>query len=782
MNNAVNSVAGFLLTRQWRDLKDGIQLSFWFATATGPVQVKITGQEAIFFCRHQDVDRVVKQLHQTSFRIGESQLYNYRHEPVVPVYFKSHRTLRDAERLLRQQGIAVWEADVRPPERFLMERFITAAAIITGDNEQSLYCNPRLQAAELRPQLKIVSVDIETSPDAGALYSIAAYNEGSAIVFMVGGEQLTTTDLHYVSCSDERDCLLQFFQWLQVYDPDVLIGWNFIQFDLWVLECICRRLGIDLDIGRGDDKIHWRTDEDNNRHYVQIPGRVALDGIEVLRGATFNFPSFALNAVAKTLLGDEKLLSGGNRADEISNLFEQDKLTLAKYNLKDCELVWDIFKQVKLMEYVVERSQLTGLLMDRSGGSVAAFEYLYLPRLHRKGYVAPNLGELRSTMMSPGGYVLNSQPGIFRNVLVLDFKSLYPSIIRTFCIDPYGYWAAQHQSLADVDKVPGMRGAVFAKHDHILPTIIDTLWQARDKAKREHNQPLSQAIKIIMNSFYGVLGATGCRFFDPRICSSITMRGHEIIQQTKQWIEAEQYQVIYGDTDSVFVWVGNDKDATDAKSIGENLATTLNRQWRDYLREQFAVDSALEIEFETHYLQFLMPTVRNSQEGSKKRYAGVVMAGGKRKLQFKGLENVRTDWTNLAKQFQEEVFRRVFADEPVEAYIRDVFENVRRGNCDDALVYRKRLRRKLADYKKNVPPHVQAARKQVEWTGTKLGSGDWIEYIITTNGPEPVAARQSPIDYQHYLDRQLAPVADSVLQFINLSFSAITARQQDLFS
>ena len=76
---------------------------------------------------------------------------------------------------------------------------------------------------------------------------------------------------------------------------------------------------------------------------------------------------------------------------------------------------------------------------------------------------------------------------------------------------------------------------------------------------------------------------------------------------------------------------------------------------------------------------------------------------------------------------------------------------------------------------------MQAARKLELWRGEKLGRGDWIRYVITVNGPEPVDARQSPIDYQHYIDRQLAPVADSELQFINLSFDGITARQKDLF-
>lgn len=775
-----NKINAFLLTRQWRDTPEGIQLTFWFASSNGPIQVKILGQEAVFFIRQSDSQKLPSLLQATPFRVGDKQFLNYRHDTLVPVYFKSHRQLRDAERLLQQHDVTVWEADVRPPERYLMERFITAGATIDGQADQSYFTNPKLSPSDQRIPLKIVSIDIETTAKADQLYSIAVFGDDVRLIFMIG-EKRDSDDINIVFCADEKDCLAQFFAWLKTHDPDVLIGWNFIQFDLWVLENICRRLQMDLDIGRGNDKIHWRTDEANNRHYIQIPGRIALDGIEVLRGATFNFPSFALAYVAQELLGESKLIDNDNRAEEITTLFEQDKRALAEYNLKDCELVWRIFKTAKLMEYVVERSQLTGLLMDRIGGSVAAFEYLYLPHLHRKGYIAPNLGEMRSSMMSPGGYVLDSQPGIFRNVLVLDFKSLYPSIIRTFRIDPYGHWVAKHQSLPDTDKVAGKRGIEFAKHESILPPIIEQLWQARDRAKQDNNQPLSQAIKIIMNSFYGVLGSTGCRFFDPKVCSSITLRGHEIIQQTKQWIEQENYQVIYGDTDSVFVWVGNDTGESEAREIGQQLAGNLNSRWRDKLRKEHDIDCALELEFETHYLQFLMPTVRNSKQGSKKRYAGIVKKQGKETIVFKGLENVRTDWTVLAKGFQEEVFRRVFAEVPVEDYIQNIYDSVRDGSRDGDLVYRKRLRRNLPEYKKNIPPHVQAARKYVEWQSKPLRRGDWIEYVITTNGPEPIESRRSPIDYQHYIDRQLAPVADSVLQFVNLSFAGITAKQGELF-
>ena len=189
----------------------------------------------------------------------------------------------------------------------------------------------------------------------------------------------------------------------------------------------------------------------------------------------------------------------------------------------------------------------------------------------------------------------------------------------------------------------------------------------------------------------------------------------------------------------------------------------------------------LELEFETHYLRFLMPTVRGSEKGSKKRYAGVVQQGGSQEVVFKGLENVRTDWTALARRFQSELYRLVFAEEPYRDYIADTFADLEAGQLDAELVYRKRLRRRLDEYQRNVPPHVQAARLMQERGLPLPRRGDWVEYVITTLGAEPTAAAEGALDYQHYLERQLAPVADGILHFLDTSFAEITGRQFSLF-
>ena len=231
------------------------------------------------------------------------------------------------------------------------------------------------------------------------------------------------------------------------------------------------------------------------------------------------------------------------------------------------------------------------------------------------------------------------------------------------------------------------------------------------------------------------------------------MRGHAILQKTRDLIEDVGYPVIYGDTDSVFVWLA--QSAEDADEVGLKLTAYLNDWWRDYLWETFQLESFLEVEYETHFERFLMPTVRGSEKGSKKRYAGLILDGSRPQLIFKGLEAVRSDWSQLAKDFQQELYRR--------------------------------LRRRLSEYEKSQPPHVRAARRTQEIRRarglpvTSIFGGGWIEYVMTLNGPEPHMYRESPIDYQFYIDKQLAPIADAILSFKSTSLGAIIDKQMDLF-
>ncbi|QGZ30957.1 DNA polymerase II [Stutzerimonas stutzeri] len=782
---------GFVLTRHWRDTAAGTEVEFWLATDAGPQRLRVPYQPSVAFVpavQQREVERLLRGERDVELR--PLALADFRHRPVLGLYCRQHRQLMNLEKRLRAAGLDVYEGDIRPPERYLMERFITAPVSFTGTADaQGVLVQAQLKPApSYRPRLKLVSLDIETTLR-GELYSIALQGCGERQVYMLGpaNGDASAVDFQLDYCDSRRQLIERLNEWLARHDPDAIIGWNLVQFDLRVLREQAQRYQVPLRLGRGGEEMAWREHGSRSQHFfAAAAGRLIIDGIEALRSATWSFPSFSLENVAQTLLGEGKAIDTPyQRMDEINRMFAEDKPALARYNLKDCELVTRIFDRTELLTFLLERATVTGLPADRSGGSVAAFEHLYIPLMHRRGFVAPNLGE-RPPEASPGGFVMNSQPGLYESVLVLDYKSLYPSIIRTFLIDPVGLVEGMREP-GDSESVPGFRGARFSRDHHCLPAIVERVWQGREAAKRDGNKPLSQALKIIMNAFYGVLGSSGCRFFDPRLASSITLRGHEIMRRTRELIEAEGYSVIYGDTDSTFVWLNRAHSDEEAARIGRTLVEQINAWWRDHLQREFGLQSALELQFESHFKRFLMPTIRGAEEGSKKRYAGLVTRpDGSDGLVFKGLETVRTDWSPLAQQFQQELYRRIFSREPYQDYVRDYVRRTLAGELDDLLILRKRLRRRLDDYERNVPPHVRAARiaddyNQQQGRQRQYQNGGWIRYLMTVAGPEPLEARRAPIDYDHYVTRQLQPIADAILPFVGDSFSGLIDEQLGLF-
>jgi DNA polymerase-2 len=428
--------------------------------------------------------------------------------------------------------------------------------------------------------------------------------------------------------------------------------------------------------------------------------------------------------------------------------------------------------------------------VDRMGGSVAALDFLYLPVLHRRGYVADTGNRAPSGDEGvPGGLVLEGEPGIHRNVLVLDFKSLYPSIIRTFMVDPLAAAAGQFGwgEGADLTWIKGPAGPAFARELAILPGIVESLMDVREEAKRSGDQALSQAVKIIMNSFYGVLGNQACRFFHPDLAGAITRTGQWILLESKRFLESRGFRVLYGDTDSLFVHAPSDEGLAALRATGTGLAAALNLHLEALLRDEFAAESRLAIQFEKVFLRFFMPALRKEERGSKKRYAGLLasavpgsgetaVAGNARvSMHFTGLESARSDWTRLAKDFQGELLSLVFRQEkveesgPLEALARDWNRRLMAGELDDRLVYSKGLSKDPEEYTGTAPPHVRAARL------LDRREGRIIRYVMTMDGPEPVQKLSGARpDYRHYAEKQLAPIADMVLRFYGTDFETAT--------
>lgn len=771
------------------------ELVLWLATAQGPVCVIYAQVPPSFWLLQQDQARALAlfRQHKVHGWLRATALRTFEQAPLVQCCFATLGRMQQAQVLLQAAGISPYEADLRHVDAVLMAQGITSGVRASGHwqqrGRQRVLVADQLQPLELDLPLRCMALDVECAPD-GMLYSVAlqpmqAGGDGWVAIRVPAGRTVQDEPgLRVQTVADERALLVAVGRELQRQDPDCILGWNVVNFDFRLLLQRAERLNVPLYWGRGNAPLRWREGRNEGQGQVQISGRLVLDGISSLKIATWQFDSFRLQHVATTLLGEGKLLSEGDHQQAaIDLLWHTDPQALARYNLQDCRLVNAIFQHTQLLPFLFLRSQLTGLEPDRAGGSVAAFTWLYLRPLHQHGYVAPNMGRIQGEP-SPGGYVMSSRPGLYRQVLVLDFKSLYPSIIRSFGIDPLALVLGL-QTDDETKTVPGFLGARFAREQAILPGLIAKLWLARDQAKADHDAPRSQAIKILMNSFYGVLGSSGCRFFDPRLASSITLRGQWIMQETARAIQALGFTVIYGDTDSLFVWAGDEASDEAAQALGQRLASEMTSWWQQRLQTEFALTSCMELQFERHYRRFLMPTIRGSGQGSKKRYAGLTLSGGAEKLIFRGLETVRSDWTELAKQFQQGLYQRIFHDQDPGPFIREMVRATRQGEHDDWLVYHRRLRRELDDYRKNEPPHVRAARLAEALEAAPQGPfrrrRGHIDYVMTTAGPEPLGVRQHAIDYEHYVEKQLRPVAEAILPFIGRHFDEWANEQLPLF-
>ena len=721
-------------------------------------------------------------------------------EPVVRVEVAVPPDTPPLRDRLQEHGIRTFEADVRFAVRYLIDRGIRGGCEITGASTPGeritrVFDDPELRPADVMVTPSVLSLDIETDPAGRRLLAVALYGGGADEVYIVDPAG-RTLPAGAIGCAGEREALDSFAARVRELDPDVLTGWNVVDFDLKVLDRIAGRTGSPLELGRGGGPLRLRPPRGwFGSGEASIPGRLVLDGMDLVRGAFLRFDDYTLDRVASEVLGEGKVALGGasgsadaggldagggsrhaasgrhaagGRAEAIQARYRDDLETFVDYARTDARLALEIVQKLDLVTLAMARSRLTGMTPDRVSASIASFDFLYLAALGRRGVVAPTVqsDDARVSRHQAGGDVFEPVTGIHENVWVFDFRSLYPSVIRTFNIDPLGY--VEHPAPGDA-VVRLSDDTAFRRGDAILPAMLDELFPRREAAKRAGDAVASQAVKILMNSFYGVLGTPACRFHNVAVANAVTGMGRRLLRWSKRWFEQRGFDVLYGDTDSLFVRSGLSAD--EARNAGPRLARELNQAVATHVSAEWQVTSRLDLEFEKLYLKLVLPSVRRGHGGARKRYAGLV--DGRQEVEFVGMEAVRRDWTDLAKDVQRELYARLFAGQPVDGYLADTVAALRRGELDDKLVYRKGLRKRPAAYTASTPPHVAAARK------SRLRSRV-VSYLMTVAGPEPLDALANAPDREHYVDKQVRAVAEPVLAALGLDFDRVVGDDNQL--
>jgi DNA polymerase-2 len=375
-----------------------------------------------------------------------------------------------------------------------------------------------------------------------------------------------------------------------------------------------------------------------------------------------------------------------------------------------------------------------------------------------------------------GGTVLEPLSGLFPNVAVFDFRSLYPSIMLTFNIDPFAHERALACTDAEIKAAQerftiAPNGAAFLREKGILPRLIERYFTARRRALDAGDDEASFVYKILMNSFYGVLGTPSCRYGRTELAGAITSFAKKWLHFSRDWFSSKGYNVLYGDTDSLFVetGLGDGTAYGDFVAWGKSHAGELNTAIKAQVKSEYSLESFLDLRFEKAYRRFMIPPLRNSDEGRgrAKGYSGHLLdCEGGLSVEVKGMEAVRSDYTPLARRIQLELLEKVFLgcqEADFASHVKKILDDMRKGHLDGELVYRKRLARAPETYTASTPPQVKAARA----LGWKNRRGV-VEYVWTIDGPEPSVnehrqpIHHAPLDYDHYADSQVLPTARSI--------------------
>jgi len=739
-----------------------------------------------FYIKTEQIKKIEKYL--TKFKVEKTEFTNFNKEKVSKISSASQTELNKLYKAIHKL-VDTYEYDLRPHTRFMIDQDLLSTMEIEGDYSSSekidrVYTNAKIKPVkeQLYPKLKIASIDIETDEKAENLLCISIYSDSYQKTFMITDKKLEKT----ISCKNEEECLSKFKEALLKLDPDIITGWNMIDFDLVILQKLFSKHKIPFDLGRTNESARLRIESNFFKaSSADFQGRQVIDALNLIKDPLIKeapsikyaeFDNYTLEEVSQAILGKGKLIKGKDRHDEIAYLYKSNKIQdlqkLADYNLMDCQLVFQILEKTKIIDLAIERSQLTGMPLDRLSASIAAFDSLYIREAHKRNLVSPTAHYTENEKQILGGYVKTPEPGIYNNVLILDFKSLYPSILCTFNIDP-----SSHLEKKEKDAIESPNHEFFNNTEGILPQIIMKLHDAREKAKKDKRELASYAIKTIMNSFWGVLASQNCRYYNFNMAMAITSTAREIIQNTADKIENEfKVKVIYMDTDSCFV--ASNLNKTEADKLGKKIAEYVTSYYSDYVKEKYNRRSFLELQFQKQYLSMMIPRHRGEEgKAAKKRYAGLLEKDGKEELEITGLEAIRGDWTDAAKDFQKELLLKLFHNEKVEDFIKEYVKKIKSGKLDSKLIYRKSIRKDLTEYTKTTPPHVKAARKL-----PKLDS-NIIEYYITSEGPEPVQLLKHKIDYEHYIDKQIKPIAEQILSLIDKDFDSLKegSKQAKLF-
>lgn len=619
--------------------------------------------------------------------------------------------------------------------------------------------------SELEKQHQFLAFDLETYQDQIIMASLVSQSRRQVITY----RDFSSPD--WVEHVDsEKELIERLIELLGSKQTDIILGYNTDNFDFELLRKRARHYDLELKLGLDRSKLVFQRRGRSSS--ARIKGRLHLDlyrFVQNIISRSLTSDVLTLDKVAGELLGENKRDMDW---EEIKTAWKEgDNLPqLCEYSLRDSELVYELGKRLIPQLFALSRltSQIPFDVCRTTYGQL--IENYLIKQAFERDIIVPNRpkqSDIKSRRSQPaysGGFVKEPQEGLHEHLALFDYRSLYPTIIVAYNISPdtFNCDCCQAQGMMkDLDY------HFCSRQKGFLPQVLEKLLEERFKIKDkmeaseqgseewEDYRVRQESLKLLLNSAYGYTGYSGARWYCRECAEAITHLGRDYIHKTIEQAEAQGLNVIYSDTDSVLV----QSEAIEDKA--ESFLQQINSELPQYM----------QLEFEDYYQRGLF-TYTEKGRGAKKKYA---LLGQDGSIKVTGFEQVRRDWSQLAKETQEKVIEHVLRDEVDQAVrtVKDTVQQLQEGKVNDKkLVIYTQLKKKPENYE-TTSPHVEAAKKAIE-RGIDIEPGATVDYIITERGSSisdkaEISRFADSYDASYYIEHQIVPAALRVLKVLGYS-------------
>lgn len=740
-NNEDISVELFGKTREGKSitvLAHGFRPYFFIVNPTPAVEEKLKKDREVISTEH------------------DSLLFRGEYQDVLKVTIMYPYKVPEYRNNARNEGFKILSTDIPFHLRYIYDMDLGACLRVNGKEIPGIYTTDLIVDMEnyedlepFTPPMRVMSFDLENSIEHDYIYCICAVISENNVVKEC--EPIT---------GSEKDIITKFAELIKKEDPDVLTGYNIDNYDI-------KKIKERAEFNKMTDAMPWGRDGGQTRsisdRYWRIKGRLVIDAWWAAK-KELKPKQETLNAVSMQLLGEGKMDVDPAKMDAE---WKDNREKVLKYCTKDAELALRILDKIDSIRKGMDLAAVSRLPIEdvMTTGSSQLVDSLLIRTADRHKVAVPTMGG-RSAKddQIEGGYVHTMNAGLYHWVVVLDFKSMYPSLIisKNICFT----------TLSEDGEIVSPSGARFMSKDRregLLPTILSNLMDYRDSIKSSmkitkdsheyhYLNGLQEAVKIIMNTFYGVFASSFYRFTNKNIGAAITSFARANVKNIISELGSEKVNVIYSDTDSVFIQSPVD-NLEESVSFGKSLA------------ERFTTEGGV-LEFE----KLIEPLFSH---GKKKRYVGrVVWPNKEDDLLVRGYEIRRSDSFGIQSKLLEELFEEILNEENEKAiaYVRKTIQDTLEGKISaEELVISRTCKGLEAYANPDRMTNVQAARKMMA-LGYKFIPGMKVSWIVTNGSITPQKVEpfisgkefeQKP-DYRYYAER-LAQTASRITEVFGWS-------------